>query len=294
MSTKETVVTEQIKEKLKKVNQLAENLHSEKGLTVKKINKLLLATSDLQESLAVFKYLKSLPEKEHELLEEVIPVSILTEAKEIETETTISKEEEIDDSIKSLEEELSAYEETNVAPIEEPVVVEELPKEEFKASQEIDNVGEEVEEENAIVEDVAEIKEEIEELEKVLPEEPVAQLEEPEEDSKVEVESETENQLEVNERAALMEAATINSKIQRNPISDLRSAIGLNERFLYANELFNGNMEAFNLAINELNHIESLEDAFRIIDLQLKPKFNWVNDAEVTLQFIDLVERRFL
>lgn len=84
------------------------------------------------------------------------------------------------------------------------------------------------------------------------------------------------------------------SRIQQSPISDLKAAIGLNERFLFANELFDGNMEAFNRALNELNHIDSKEGAYIFINAQLKERFNWNDDSEITVRFLNLVERRFL
>ncbi len=84
------------------------------------------------------------------------------------------------------------------------------------------------------------------------------------------------------------------SRLQKSPISDLKSVIGLNKRFLFANELFDGNMEAFNRALNELNHINSHDEALRFIDLQVKARFNWNDEEDVTQQFLELVERRFL
>lgn len=99
--------------------------------------------------------------------------------------------------------------------------------------------------------------------------------------------------IELNERNRAEDNSLAN-RMQRTPISDLKASIGLNERFLFANELFDGNMESFNRALNELNHIDSLEGANLFINAQLKERFNWNDESEITLRFLNLVERRFL
>lgn len=99
--------------------------------------------------------------------------------------------------------------------------------------------------------------------------------------------------VELNERNKAEDNSLAN-RLRKSKITDLKASIGLNERFLFANELFNGNMEAFNRALNELNHIDSKEGADYFINMQLKERYSWNDDSEVTLRFLDLVERRFL
>lgn len=82
-------------------------------------------------------------------------------------------------------------------------------------------------------------------------------------------------------------------QLGNNPLKDLKEAIGLNERFLFSNELFNGNMEAFNRALNELNHLQGRADAERLINEQLAEKHKWNPEDEAVERFILLVKRRF-
>lgn len=84
------------------------------------------------------------------------------------------------------------------------------------------------------------------------------------------------------------------NRLGQSKIDDLKKAIGLNERFLFSNELFNGNMEAFNRSLNELNHIATREDAHKYINLQLKEQYNWDEESETVAAFLSLVERRFI
>ncbi|MGB0404444.1 MAG: hypothetical protein ACPGEG_10130, partial [Salibacteraceae bacterium] len=74
-------------------------------------------------------------------------------------------------------------------------------------------------------------------------------------------------------------------KLARQPIADLRKAFGLNERFLYANELFGGDGQEFIRALNELNHLESFEDAKRMIEARYQNTFKWNLEDETVLEF---------
>jgi len=71
-------------------------------------------------------------------------------------------------------------------------------------------------------------------------------------------------------------------------ISDLKTAIGLNDRFLFTRELFDNNQEIYAETIEKLNSANNLEEAI----VFLETNFHWTkNDA--SLKFIDLVNRRF-
>ncbi|MGK0285713.1 MAG: hypothetical protein ACI9GM_000753 [Salibacteraceae bacterium] len=103
---------------------------------------------------------------------------------------------------------------------------------------------------------------------------------------------EKENITEINDSMALSETS-LADKLRSKSIKKLADSIALNERFLFSNELFNGNMEAFKRALNELDHIASKEDAKRYIALQLQVENNWKMESDTVQSFITLVERRF-
>lgn len=100
-------------------------------------------------------------------------------------------------------------------------------------------------------------------------------------------------QSDVNERNKRDDDSLAN-KLKKTKIEDLKSAVALNQRFLFSNELFNGNMEAFNRALNELNHLENMDEALRYIDLQLSKNYNWKKDSDTVGEFLSLIERRFI
>lgn len=84
------------------------------------------------------------------------------------------------------------------------------------------------------------------------------------------------------------------TKLAKQPINDLRQAFGLNERFLFANELFGGDGQEFIRALNELNHLETFEDAKRLIESRYQNNFNWKDEDENVSIFMNVVERRYL
>lgn len=74
------------------------------------------------------------------------------------------------------------------------------------------------------------------------------------------------------------------------PIENLAKGIGLNDKFLFSKELFDGNSQKFNATINAINAMNSLEEAEEYINAN----FAWVQNNSVAKHFMTLVRRRFL
>lgn len=77
------------------------------------------------------------------------------------------------------------------------------------------------------------------------------------------------------------------------PIRDLRKAIGVNDRFLFINELFRGDEAAYERSIKTINSFSIFAEAEYWIQRELKVKNGWDNDNEMVNQFYVLVKRRF-
>lgn len=87
---------------------------------------------------------------------------------------------------------------------------------------------------------------------------------------------------------------TLGDKVSRSKLNDIKKAIGINERFLYANELFGGDMTAFKQAVEELNHVDTEDDANRLLNEELAEKYHWNEEDETVIAFKSLVSRRFV
>ena len=83
------------------------------------------------------------------------------------------------------------------------------------------------------------------------------------------------------------------ARLQRKPVSDLMTAIGINDKFLLLNELFNGSMEKYNKSIRALNSFSTLLGA-RTYMSELQIEFQWDCESEAYKKLGDLVERRFI
>jgi len=100
-------------------------------------------------------------------------------------------------------------------------------------------------------------------------------------------------------------AASLNDKLKQAkidlgdsltevPIRDLRKAIGINDRFLYINELFRGDESMYERSIKTINSFTILPEAEYWIQRELKTKMGWSDGNETVKQFIQLVKRRFI
>lgn len=86
---------------------------------------------------------------------------------------------------------------------------------------------------------------------------------------------------------------SIASKMQSNPVADLKKSIGINEKFALINELFEGDINAYNEAIEVLNSSTDEAAALAYLDDQLVGKYGWLPTNESYLKLRNLVERRY-
>jgi len=90
---------------------------------------------------------------------------------------------------------------------------------------------------------------------------------------------------------SLPASESLAQKLENTPIADLKKAITLNQRFQFSKELFKGNNQDYEVTIDRLNNT-SREEALKTLD-SLRSKYAWNNESPVTLDFMELIERRF-
>lgn len=76
------------------------------------------------------------------------------------------------------------------------------------------------------------------------------------------------------------------------PIENIKSAINLNKKIAFVNELFKENVVEYAKAIDRLNNATDLNDAFRIQN-ELKHQYQWENTNELVQDLERLIKRRF-
>jgi hypothetical protein len=91
-------------------------------------------------------------------------------------------------------------------------------------------------------------------------------------------------------------ATDLSEKLSAAPILDLKTAMGINERFLIISELFKGNKAQYDDAVETLNSFSDFEQAKNYISRILVPEFDWTNEKKINQAkiFIKKVRRRYL
>lgn len=80
----------------------------------------------------------------------------------------------------------------------------------------------------------------------------------------------------------------------KKPIADLEKHIGINQKFSFINNLFDGDKEAYDEAIAFLNSCTGFLEADDYIQNRLRQKYNWDEETVSVIKFMDLVERRYI
>jgi hypothetical protein len=81
-------------------------------------------------------------------------------------------------------------------------------------------------------------------------------------------------------------------KLKENIATDFRTSIGINDKFLFINELFEGNMRIYDEALQKLNASTTMAQA-DILLLDLKIVYNWDSESPTVKKFVELVRRKF-
>jgi len=90
-----------------------------------------------------------------------------------------------------------------------------------------------------------------------------------------------------------VEKSSVGEKFSHLPLSSLKEAFSLNDRYLFANELFKKDMALFNETIKTIDSCGSLINAQEHLNA-IKTTLNWDNESDYVVTFYQLVERRFL
>jgi hypothetical protein len=81
--------------------------------------------------------------------------------------------------------------------------------------------------------------------------------------------------------------------LKDTPVKDLRKAVGINDRFLFINELFRGDEVMYERSIKTINSFNIFPEAEYWINRELKVKLGWSKDNKAVQHFDQLVKRRF-
>jgi len=195
--------------------------------------------------------------------------------------------------------EVEVQEETIEIQIEEPVIIDK--KTEPKIEEEVEETEPKIREDiETALDRIDEEIDEYEEIQDIETKEDLQSSREIVEENEVEL---TENEIvdEANHRlgdsfskeksvndSIDIEYSKLEHKISNRPLESIKKAIGINDKFLFIRELFEGNSEVFTKAVAELDAKTDINEAVKY----LQQNFKWKKN-ETSLKFVNLVKRRF-
>ena len=181
----------------------------------------------------------------------------------------------------------------------EPFVEEPEPEEELRFVEEEEDTLVEENEDAYFEEEVEDVEEEkpIEEKPAEVPHNNVDDLGfilnfEPTDEEEAPVEEENPSVYTTGDEIEMTIPQSLADKYQHDSLNDLRSAIGINDKFLLVNELFGGSMEKYNKSIDNLNDLKTLNGALVYMN-ELRVELQWNSNNEAYKRLLELVHRKF-
>lgn len=218
-----------------------------------------------------------------------VQVKEVEETEEAADETDLQAEELMNEAEKQIPE-------MQVIPTEEEPDEEIIDKEEVAHETEVEEMAQQLEQEILqAVQEISEIPQEetVEEAEEPIAEEPIIETEIPAEaESTEESTPEFQEIQEVIEKPAAKEDMLLVDQIGKTTIKSLKEAIGINDKFQFVNELFDGSMSRYNTFIEKLDTAEDRPDALATMD-STKLELKWEKDNTAFVMLQDYVDRRF-
>jgi hypothetical protein len=81
--------------------------------------------------------------------------------------------------------------------------------------------------------------------------------------------------------------------IMKGTIKELSESVGLNQRFMFTKELFDGNPDLMRHALKSIDHCESFVEAINLINERFVGELKWDKNSDVVIEFLQLVFRKF-
>lgn len=90
-----------------------------------------------------------------------------------------------------------------------------------------------------------------------------------------------------------IENKEVAAKLTETPIKDLRKGIGINDRYRFINQLFQGDENMYERSIKTINNFGVFPEAEQWIRRELHTKLCWIDTDSTVQQFDHLIRRRF-
>lgn len=97
----------------------------------------------------------------------------------------------------------------------------------------------------------------------------------------------------LNDKLQTKEKQTLADKLAKSGGKSIMKMLTLNQRFMFVNELFEGNQNQFLSAIEHIDGMNNYKEAASHIKKSFAQKYDWDMETEEVQEFMELVEKRF-
>ena len=97
----------------------------------------------------------------------------------------------------------------------------------------------------------------------------------------------------LNDQLNPSQRATLADLHRQQKIENIKTYIGVNQRFMFIRELFDHNAEEYNRALDELEQKNTYIEAFNHLRNQYAQPHRWKMDSEEVVEFLEIIAKRF-
>lgn len=97
----------------------------------------------------------------------------------------------------------------------------------------------------------------------------------------------------LNDELTPAQRATLADMHQQQKIANIKSYIGVNQRFMFIRELFGNSAEEYNRALDELEQQNTYIEAFNYLRNEYAQPNRWKMDSEEVVEFLEIIAKRF-
>ena len=98
----------------------------------------------------------------------------------------------------------------------------------------------------------------------------------------------------INDKIQIEVTPTIADQLKNDKIASLKSDLSINQKYMFINELFDGNTDNFNASVEKLETCTSYKEAFNMIENDFAKSNHWKKESDVVDSFLNVVKRRFV
>lgn len=97
----------------------------------------------------------------------------------------------------------------------------------------------------------------------------------------------------LNDELSPSQRATLADLHRQQKIENIKTYIGVNQRFMFIRELFNNDTDEYNRALDELEQKNTYIEAFNHLRNEYAQPHRWKMDSEEVVEFLEIVAKRF-